>query len=258
YKALQGVRGRKSVDLGALERLLVQFSRLVAEQPLIKEMDINPLLASPDGLVAVDARVVLHDPQADPTSLPRPAIRPYPVQYVKTVALKDGTKVTFRPIRPEDETLMHAFHQSLSERSVYMRYFEPLHFSERVAHERLIRICFIDYAREMALVADYQDASGKHEILGVGRLSPGRDPLEREFSLLVSDQWQNRGLGSALLSELAGIGRSEGLAAIQGHILPENQPMRRLCERLGFEIRLSGDSRNLEARLTLAGAPGKK
>jgi acetyltransferase len=251
YTALKGIRGRKPVDLDALEKLLVQFSRLVAEQPLIKEMDINPLIASAEALIAVDARVVLHDPKADKSTLPRPAIRPYPTQYVKSVTLKDGTEVTFRPIRPEDENLMEEFHRGLSERSVYLRYFQPLNLTERVAHERLLRICFIDYDREMALVADYQDASGKHELLGVGRLSPGRQPGEREFSLLVSDQWQNRGLGSAFLRELVVIGRAEKLKTIRGHILPENQDMQKICKSLGFTVQFSAETKNIEALLKL-------
>ena len=142
YSALRGVRGREPVDLPALEALLVRFSQLVMEQPWIKEVDINPLLASPKQLLALDARVVLHDSTVTPELLPRATIRPYPAQYICEWKLKDGTPVTIRPIRPEDEPLMVQFHMTLSERSVYLRYFCSLSLSTRVEHERLVRICW--------------------------------------------------------------------------------------------------------------------
>src|SRR6202162_3304221 len=171
FKALKGVRGRLPVDLVALENLMVRFSQLVVEQPWIAEIDLNPILASSEGLLALDARVLLQDPRLLPDQLPKPAIRPYPSQYISQFTMKDGTEVTVRPIRPEDEPLMGKFHETLSDRSVYMRYFSSLSLSSRVAHERLVRICFVDYDRVMALVADYKDkATGQHQILGVGRL----------------------------------------------------------------------------------------
>ena len=160
FTALKGVRGRKPVDLPALESLLVRFSQLVIEQPWISEIDINPLLASPEQFLALDARIVLHPPGTDPDSLPRPAVRPYPSQYVSSWVMKNGTSVLLRPIRPEDEPLMVNFHQTLSDRSVYLRYFYSLSLSSRVSHDRLVRICFVDYDREMAIVAEHRDATG--------------------------------------------------------------------------------------------------
>src|SRR5205823_1816906 len=139
------------------ERILVRFSQLVVEQKWIKEIDINPLLVSADRILALDARVVLHDASVSEASLPKPAIRPYPSKYVIPWTLKDGTAITIRPIRPEDEPLMVKFHQGLSERSVRLRYFAPLKLGQRVAHERLTRVCFNDYDRELALVAEHVD-----------------------------------------------------------------------------------------------------
>ena len=160
YQALKGVRGRKPVDLAGLEKLMVGFSQLVAEQRWIKEIDINPLFASGDDLVALDARVILHDPKTTEDQLPKLAIRPYPTQYIGAWKMKDGKKVTIRPIRPEDEPLMVKFHETLSERSVYLRYFSPLKLQQRVAHTRLVRICFNDYDREIALVAEEKGGNG--------------------------------------------------------------------------------------------------
>jgi acetyltransferase len=237
YEALQGVRGRQAVDLAALEQLLVRFSELVVEQPWIAEIDINPLLASADHLIALDARVVVYGKETAAQRLPRPAIRPYPTQYVTHWKLTDGTPVTIRPIRPEDEPLMVKFHQSLSEESVYYRYFGLLKLPERIAHERLRRICFNDYDREIALVADYDSPrTGAREIIGVGRLSKVHGSGEGEFALLVSDEWQNLGVGTHLLELLVDVGSQEKLERIVGYILPENHAMQHLARSVGFEL----------------------
>ena len=126
--------------------------------------------------------------------------RPYPAQYVSTWTAPDGTRVTLRPIRPADEPLMIKFHGTLSSRSVSFRYFHAMKLSTRVAHDRLTRICFIDYDREMVLVADRESSvTGEHEILGVGRLNKIPGTSDAEFAILVSDQFQGMGLGTELL-----------------------------------------------------------
>ena len=179
--ALKGVRGRKPVDMAALEELMVRFSQLVVEQPWIKEIDINPLLASPDRLLALDARVVVHGlDMIEDEAADQPLSGPIPSSMVGSWKMKDGNDVLIRPIRPEDEPLMMEFHEKLSERSVYLRYFQPLKLTQRTAHERLTRACFIDYNREMALVAEGKNAAGETCILAVGRLSKlhGREEAE--------------------------------------------------------------------------------
>ncbi|HTS13420.1 MAG TPA: bifunctional acetate--CoA ligase family protein/GNAT family N-acetyltransferase [Candidatus Limnocylindrales bacterium] len=252
FKALKGVRGRRPVDLNELKRVLIRFSTLVVEQPWIKEIDINPLLASPDRLLALDARVVLHDPQTPPQNLPRPAIRPYPLQYVGQWNMKSGSPVTIRPIRPEDEPLMVKFHETLSDRSVYLRYFHMENLSARVAHDRLLQKCFIDYDREMALVADYTDPrTGEHSILAVGRLTKNPADSQAEIAVLVSDAWQKQGLGVELVRRLIEFGRDERLSQIIAIIMPENQGMRALADRFGFVVRMGEDPDFLVAALRL-------
>ena len=237
YTALKGVRGENSVDLAALEQLLVRFSQLVVEYPEIKEIEINPLLAAPHRLLALDARVVLHGPEVTPERLPKPAIRPYPSQYIKPWTLGNGLEVTIRPIRPEDEPLIVDFHQTLSEESIYFRYFHLIKLQARVTHERLTRICFIDYEREMALVAEHWDReSSERSILGVARLSRLHGRNEAEFGLLINDRYQNQGLGTELLRSLVAIGQAEALKRISATILAENRAMQHLCEKLGFTL----------------------
>ncbi|MGY2727328.1 bifunctional acetate--CoA ligase family protein/GNAT family N-acetyltransferase [Thermostichus sp. OS-CIW-26] len=248
YKALKGVRGRRAVDLEALEQLLVRLSQLVAEQREIKEIDINPLLASSEGLLALDARVILRTEQDPQVPL---AIRPYPTQYIWS--FRDG--ITIRPIRPEDEPLVIDFHRHVSDYSVYLRYFHPIKYSARIAHERLVRICFNDYDREIALVAERQDP--EPHLLGISRLSKKHGlPQEAEFALLVADPYQRQGIGTELLTRLIQVARCEGIQHLTGEVLCENEAMRRLCQRLGFQLRPSPEDPGiLKAALALISDP---
>ena len=142
-----------------------------------------------------------------------------------------------RPIRPEDEPLIVKFHEKLSEQTVYTRYFEHLKLSDRIKHERLTRICFNDYDREIALVAERQDPdTGAREIIGVGRLSKEHTTNEAEFAVLVADEYQRRGIGTELLRRLVEIGRDEKLRRITGEILRDNAGMVRASRNVGFQI----------------------
>ena len=238
FAALEGVRGRRPVDSQALAELMVRFSQLVVEQRWIKELDINPLLASPDGLLALDARVVLYGPDVTAAELPRLAILPYPTQYAAPWTMRSGEQITIRPIRPEDEPAMVRFHERLSEQTVYTRYFHALKLDQRIAHERLVRVCFIDYDREMALVAVREHpALGEHQILGVGRLSRLHGVNQSEFAVLISDQYQGQGLGTELLWRLVAIGREQRLNRIVADILPENRGMQLVSKKAGFRLR---------------------
>ena len=242
YRALQGVRGRATVDMAALENVLIRFSRLVIEQRLIKEVDINPLVASPERMIALDARIALQDLTVAEDQLPRSAIRPYPARYVSPWRTNIGIQVLIRPIRPEDEPAMARFHETLSDRSVYLRFFHMEKLSSRVAHARLLRKCFIDYDREMALVAERTNPeSNVPEIMAVGRLTRTPGSREAEVAVLVADQFQHCGLGSELLGRLIQVGRDEKLERITATILPENMTMRALAKRYGFEAVKNAD-----------------
>ena len=252
FQAFKGVRGRKPIDLKALDQLLVRFSQLVADHRRLKEIDINPLLVSPEGMIALDARVVLHDSNLKDDQLPTQAIRPYPARYVAPFRLKDGTRVTIRPIRHQDEPLMVKFHQTLSDRSVYLRYVRDLKLDQRVTHERLMRRCFIDYDREMALVAESKDAkTGEREFLGVARMVKLHGSPAAEFSMLVSDQAQRKGLGLELMTRLIVVARDQGLQRLEANVLPENEGMRRLLTHLHFTLDEVPQKSLIHAVLTL-------
>ncbi len=252
FQALGGVRGRKPVDVLALQELLVRFSRLVTEQRWIQEIDINPLLASPERLIALDARVVVYGKDTQVSDLPKLAIRPYPVRYDQKITLPDGTGIRIRPIRPEDEPLLVKFHHTLSERSVYFRYFHWMKLEQRTEHQRLTRMCFIDYDRQMAFVAErMDDTGGTREITGVGRLVKSHSAGEAELAVIVSDQFQKRGIGTALVRQLVDFARDEKLERITATVMFQNRPMQKVFERAGFRLEQSADPESLEAVLVL-------
>jgi acetyltransferase len=165
--------------------------------------------------------------------------------------MRDGAAAVIRPIRPEDEPLVARFHQNLSDRSVYFRYFHQLRYEQRVSHERLTRVCFIDYDRQMALVAEWRNPeTGEREILGIARLVKMRNDCEAEFAVLVADRYQGRGVGSELLRRAVEFARDEGIERIVGYVLAENTAMQKLCQRAGFRLRYE-DATTLRAELDL-------
>ena len=242
YDALKGIRGRPPVDLEALERLMVRFSQLVVEQELIKEIDINPLLVSHERIVALDARILLHDIDTDLKGLPRPAIRPYPVKYVAPFMATTGEKLLIRPIRPDDEPMMAAFNRTLSPYSIYLHYFHPVSPHQLVSHDQLAGLCFVDYDRTMTLVAETTDANGKRAFAGMGQLTKLQGTNDAEFAILISDQYQRTGVGTELLARLLAVGRDEELERVVAEILPENEGMRRVCAKLGFTLTKTRDN----------------
>ncbi len=147
---------------------------------------------------------------------------------------------------------MVKLHETLSERSVYFRWLHLLQLSQRIAHERLIGVCFIDYDREMALVADYYNPqSGQHELLGVGRLIKTSEANEAEFAVLVADQFQRKGIGTELLRRLIQFARAEKLQRLTGDILTENLGMQAVCKKLGISLQYSPEDNLMKAELEL-------
>jgi acetyltransferase len=241
YEALKGIRGRDPVDMAALEDLMVRFSQLVVEQRWVSEIDINPLFASSEHLIALDARVVLYDVDVTEAELPKLAIRPYPSHHVFTCKALNDVELTYRPIRPEDEPLMVKFHQTLSEESVYLRYFRSFNLDQRTEHNRLTRICFVDYDRTIALVVTHKNEAGEEEVIAAGRLTRDHATEEAEYAIVVSDGHQGLGVGTQLLRRLLEIGREEGVETVIAYMLPENKGMRHVSQKLGFQFEREED-----------------
>jgi len=250
YQAL--LQEYRAARLPALEDALVQFSQLVTEQPWIRDFEIDPLLISGEELVAVGSCCELHDSQMAEDELPRPAIRPYPVQYVSSWTMKNGQNVTIRPIRAEDEPLMVKFHEGLSDRSIYLRYFQRVKLSKRTSHQRLSRVCFLDYDREIALLAELRDpGTGERRIVGVANLTKSLPKNDGDVAVLISDDYHGQGLGKELIRRLVDFARNEGLRRVVASTMLENMAMCAILERLGFELSTDFEEKLVNATLML-------
>ncbi len=234
WPLLQGYRGRPGVDLDRLIETLMRISYLVADQPAIRELDVNPLLAMPREVVALDARIILDRARlADPG---RPyahlALRPYPEELERHVTLPDGERLLLRPIRPEDEPHWMAMLGACSRETIYMRF---RYMFQWATHEAASRYCFTDYDREIAIVAE-RECGGEPRLVGVGRLV--RDPghAAAEYAVLVSDAWQNRGLGGVLTDYCEEVARGWGLERMVAQTTSDNARMLALFRKRGYAI----------------------
>ena len=227
-RLLEGWREHPPVQMEALCDVLIAVSQLLAEQPLLAELDINPLWADEAGVLALDARIrVAREPVSGAR---RFAILPYPDEWVRRLDWR-GRHVTMRPIRPEDEAQHLLFLQRIEPEDIRMRIFQT---RRELPRSELARLTQIDYDREMAFIVEALDAQGEPETLGVGRTVCDPDQVEAEFALLVRSDLKSRGLGSLLLQLLIEHARSRGIARLVGVILRENGAMLQLAHAMGF------------------------
>jgi len=224
-RLLRGYRDRAPAARGAVAEAMVRLSQLIADVGEIAELDINPLLADAEGVLALDARIVVRKPEAGQERAARFAIRPYPVD-LETEVRHNEEKLRIRPIRPQDEALLDGFVRRLSREDVRMRFFGPL---RELSHEMAARLTQIDYDREMAFLLLDGDM-----LLGVGRLAADPGFEQAEFALVVASDRQGRGYGTLLLAHVLHYAKSRGIKRVTGHVLRENDKMLALVKRLGF------------------------
>lgn len=234
WPLLQGYRGRPGVDLDELIQTLIRFSYLVADSPEILEFDINPLVATQHGVMALDARAVVDDEAARRSTRPfeHLAIRPYPEQYVRSDQLRDGRPIKLRPIRPEDEPMWQGMAAACSDESIHSRF---RFLVRKPTHTMASRFCFNDYDREMAIVAELEE-DGQRKLIGIGRLVADPDHETAEYAALVADPWQGNGLGTMLTDYCAEIALSWGLKRIVAETDWDNKRMLATFRRSGFEV----------------------
>jgi acetyltransferase len=230
YELLKGFRSLPPADMKKIEETLIKFSQLIIDNPIIKEIDINPLLISKKEISAVDARIIIDKKQMIKSNL---IINPYPRKYMKKIKLKDGTDVLLRPIKPEDELLWLDMFKSFSEETVRYRFFRII---KETPHEMRTRYCNIDYDREIGIVAEIMN-NGRKRFIGVIRMIVDpRKNYEAEFAIVVSDKWQKLGLGSEFFNHMFEIAKDKGLEKIYGTVLSDNMPMLKLCREKNFKI----------------------
>ena len=234
WPLLRGYRGRPAADVDALIGALIRLSYLAADLPEVAELDVNPLLVGPGGVLALDARIVLAPaPPAGTKPYAHLALRPYPEEFVRKVGFKGGAEVTLRPIRPEDEPLWFDLLASCSKETIYSRF---RHFFFWQSHEVASRFCYIDYDREMAIVAETGQGPDR-KIIGVGRLSADPDRHAAEYAVLVTDAWQDRGLGGILTDYCLEIAGDWGVRKITAVTNTDNPRMVAVFRKRGFDVR---------------------
>lgn len=227
FRLLQGYRGAAPADLDAVTAALIAVAQLAAEQPALKELDINPLLADREGVIAVDARIRI-GPVTQPATA-RLAIRPYPKELESRASLSDGTALLLRPIRPEDEPLIQDIVRHMDPADLRLRFFTSVRIP--LTHQFAARLSQLDYDREMALLA-LTEADGT--ALGAARFAADPDGATAEFAIGLRSDWQGRGLGALLMRRITDVATARGIGELSGDVLRENEPMLQLCHALGF------------------------
>jgi acetyltransferase len=233
WPLLQGYRGRPGVNLDRLIEALMRVSYLVADYPEIQELDVNPLLATPDEVIALDARIIVDRERLAHPGKPYAhlALRPYPEELERHVSLPDGERLLLRPIRPEDEPHWMAMLAACSRETLYMRF---RYMFQWATHEAAMRYCFTDYDREIAIVAERE--GGEPRLVGVGRLVADPEHQVAEYAVLVSDAWQNRGLGGVLTDTCEEIARGWGLQRMEAQTTADNARMLALFKKRGYTV----------------------
>ncbi|MDP2423842.1 MAG: bifunctional acetate--CoA ligase family protein/GNAT family N-acetyltransferase [Bacteroidales bacterium] len=240
YPLLTGYRGSKPKNIDKLIEVIIRLSYLAADYPEIEELDINPILVSPDDVIALDARIVvdqelLSKPVKDYSHL---ILRPYPESLITTAKLNDGTEVLLRPIKPEDEPLWLELLASCSKEAIYLRFRYDFYFD---SHDVASQFCFIDYAREIAIVAELEE-NGKKEIIGVGRLIADPDVETMEYAVLITDKWQKKELGKILTEFCIDIAKKNGIKRLLAETTKNNKPMISVFRKLNFKIQFNEDT----------------
>ncbi|MEZ5665166.1 MAG: bifunctional acetate--CoA ligase family protein/GNAT family N-acetyltransferase, partial [Burkholderiaceae bacterium] len=238
-------RGADAIDREALEQVLLRVSEMICELPQLREMDINPIIVDAHGAVAVDARVVIESAPAGTHDYSHLSILPYPARYQQRWPLRGGGEYTIRPIRPDDAQMLQDLVQNLSPESRYFRFVSSL---KELPPSMLSRLTLIDYDREMALVAIHRErvagdpAQGTEDreierVVGVSRYVTNPDQTSCEFSLVVADDFNGKGLGSRLMLSIMEEARDKGLNDMEGLVLANNPGMLKLMKGLGFQIK---------------------
>jgi acetyltransferase len=245
-KLLGAFRNMPAVNIEQLVDVLLGVSSMACELPWIQEMDINPLIIDDQGIVAVDARIVVDYPKPSTDPYHHLAIHPYPSHLAKKIQLSDGVDITIRPIRPEDAEMEAKFVRELSKEAKYFRFMNSL---QELSQEMLVRFTQIDYHNEMALIAVTSNGAAEEQI-GVARYTTNLDKMSCEFALVVSDKWQSKGIAHHLMRNLMEVARDRDLDRMNGQVLSENHKMLELMASLNFKV--SNDSDDLAVKIVEA------
>lgn len=228
-KLLNAYRNVPAVKFSDVALTLVKLSYLAAWVPEVIELDINPLLANEQGVIALDARIAVAPASSSRSGNPRIAVRPYPVEWQRDIGLND-LSVILRPVRPEDAPLFEPFLAKTTQADLRMRFFAPI---KRLGAPFVARLTQLDYARAMAFCA-IDKSTG--EMIGVVRMHADSQYESAEYGVLVRSDLKGRGLGWLLMQHVIDYAKSEGLQRMEGQVLGENTTMLKMCREFGFRI----------------------
>jgi acetyltransferase len=237
WQLLRGYRGRPPAALDAIAETLIRVAQLATDHAEIRELEINPLIAGAQGVLAVDARLRVA-PAAGPASA-RLAISPYPKELESTETLPDGTVISLKPIRPEDEPALQDIVTHMNQQDLRLRFFTPM---KGLSHALAARLSQLDYDREMAILARRAEDG---LVLGVARFSADPDNRRAEYAIALRSDWKGHGVGHLLMTRILDIARSRGIAEVVGDVLHENEPMLGLARALGFTLATHPEDREV-------------
>ncbi len=246
YKILKGYRDVKPVNMDAILVTLVKISQLIVDHPELQELDINPLIADSNGVIALDARIKISKSDCEPST--NLAIRPYPQDLEEKYKLNSGQEILIRPIKPEDEQAHHLFLSHTRPEDIYFRFFRAVN---NLSHSQMARFTQIDYDREMAFIAVMKNEAGEDETIGVIRVVSDADNIEAEFAIIVRSDKQQIGIGHKLMSKAIDYLRERKTKTMTGQTLFENHPMQKLASNFNFEVTRNNEERTITLRLEL-------
>ena len=240
YPLLAGYRGSKPKNIEKLIEVIIRLSYLAADYPEIEELDINPILVTPDEVIALDARIVVDQDMLSKQvkDYSHLIIRPYPESLIIKTKLNDGSGVLLRPIKPEDEPMWLKLLASCSKESIYFRFRSDFHFD---SHDVATQFCFNDYDREIAIVAEIEE-DGKRKLIGVGRLIGDPDVEIMEYAILITDKWQKKGLGQIMTEYCMNIAKNKGVKRLVAETTKNNKQMNTVFQKLNFKIYYNEDT----------------
>ncbi len=239
WPLLTGYRGSSKKNIDKLIEVMIRISYLAADYPEIEELDINPLIVTSNDVIALDARIVIDKEHLDEamTDYKHLILRPYPERLIKPAILRDGTEILLRPIKPEDEPLWLEMLASCSKESIYSRFRHDFYFD---SHEVAAHFCYIDYDRELGIVAEVE-VEGRKRLIGVGRLIADPDVETTEYAVLVTDEWQHRDLGNILTQYCLEIAKNAGIKRVIAETTRDNRPMVSVFKKLDFKVHFNED-----------------
>ncbi len=243
YRLLQGYRDVPPADMKAVALTLVKLAQLSADVPEIRELDLNPLIADENGVIALDSRIkveALPPGQRRESGNPRFAIKPYPQEWERRLVLKNDWRVFVRPVRPEDEPLYVEFFRRVTPEDLRLRFFAKV---KEFSHAFIARLTQLDYSRAIAFAAIEEDTG---DLLGVVRLHADANHEEGEYAILLRSDLKGRGLGWSLMQLMIDFAKADGLKTVKGQVLRENTTMLAMCTSLGFAI--SSDPDDLDIK----------